>query len=166
MHRFSQFTIQRCAPCGARALGTGLVGEAPQKSKSFIHATGCGCSSCGGKPITERNLSSAKGAANRGVIFMGPNDVQVKGIPFPELSLDSTSSPVESERQTRKCNHGAILKVSCSPSTKLLSTRVGHGSFHESSSIQCLNWVLPSLLLLCWPVGGGGGGGASFSPCR
>jgi len=42
---------------------------------------------------------------------MGPNDVQVKGIPFPELSLDSTSSPVESERQKRKCNHGVIMRV-------------------------------------------------------
>ena len=30
--------------------------------------------------------------ANRGVVFMGPNDVEVKGIPFPELALDSTSS--------------------------------------------------------------------------
>ena len=67
--------------------------------------------SCGGKPIAERLLSSGKGAANRGVIFMGPNHVEVKGIPFPELSLDSTNSPVTSERQTRKCNHGAILKV-------------------------------------------------------
>lgn len=42
---------------------------------------------------------------------MGPNVVEVKGIPFPELALDSTSSPVESERQKRKCNHGVILKV-------------------------------------------------------
>ena len=48
----------------------------------------------------ERNLSSASNPTeNRGVIFMGPNDVEVKGIPFPTLELDSTSSPVESERQ-------------------------------------------------------------------
>jgi len=67
----------------------------------------------GGKPIMERNLSSATSpqSENRGVIFMGPNDVQVQSIPFPTLELDSTSSPVESERQKRSCPHGAILKV-------------------------------------------------------
>ena len=42
---------------------------------------------------------------------MGPNDVQVKDIPFPKLELDSTNSPVASERQKRKCEHGVILKV-------------------------------------------------------
>ena len=42
---------------------------------------------------------------------MGTNHVEVKGIPYPELALDSTGSPVESERQKRKCEHGAILKV-------------------------------------------------------
>lgn len=77
----------------------------------LAHNTGCGCSACGGKPILQRELSSAKGAANRGVIFMGPDHVEVQGIPFPQLALDSTSSPVESERQTRKCEHGVILKV-------------------------------------------------------
>lgn len=42
---------------------------------------------------------------------MGPNDVQVKDIPYPVLHLDSTSSPVVSERQQRDCQHGVILKV-------------------------------------------------------
>jgi glutathione-independent formaldehyde dehydrogenase len=42
---------------------------------------------------------------------MGPDHVEVQGIPYPKLELDSMSSPVESERQKRKCNHGAILKV-------------------------------------------------------
>ena len=42
---------------------------------------------------------------------MGPNHVEVQPIPFPKLELDSTSSPVASERQKRKCNHGVILKV-------------------------------------------------------
>jgi hypothetical protein len=75
------------------------------------------CNACGpggvaGKPISERNLSAAGASStNRGVIFMGPNDVEVKSIPFPKLELDSTTSPVESERQKRKCEHGAILKV-------------------------------------------------------
>jgi glutathione-independent formaldehyde dehydrogenase len=65
-----------------------------------------------GKPINERSLSAASAAStNRGVIFMGPNDVEVKSIPFPKLELDSTDSPVVSERQKRKCEHGAILKV-------------------------------------------------------
>ena len=45
------------------------------------------------------------------MIFMGPDHVEVQGIPYPKLELDSMSSPVESERQKRKCNHGAILKV-------------------------------------------------------
>ena len=36
---------------------------------------------------------------------------QVKDIPFPKLELDSTSSPVASERQKRKCDHGVIMKV-------------------------------------------------------
>ena len=42
---------------------------------------------------------------------MGPGEVQIKAIEFPKLELDSTSSPVVSERQKRKCEHGAILKV-------------------------------------------------------
>ncbi len=56
-----------------------------------------------------RNYSSSTG--NRGVIFMGANHVEVQDIPFPKLELDSTSSPVVSERQKRKCQHGVILKV-------------------------------------------------------
>jgi len=50
-------------------------------------------------------------AKNRGLMYMGPHDVQVKEIPYPTLSLDSTSSPVVSERQKRDCQHGVILKV-------------------------------------------------------
>jgi len=49
--------------------------------------------------------------ANRGLMYMGPGDVQVKDIPFPVLSLDSMTSPVESERQKRNCQHGVVLKV-------------------------------------------------------
>jgi len=44
-------------------------------------------------------------------MYMGPHNVQVKDIPYPKLSLDSTSSPVVSERQKRDCQHGVILKV-------------------------------------------------------
>jgi len=50
-------------------------------------------------------------STNRGLMYMGPGDVQVKDIPYPVLSLDSTESPVESERQKRECQHGVILKV-------------------------------------------------------
>ena len=69
------------------------------------HAWQCACTNCkaGGKPIAERNHSAASRAENRGVIFMGENHVEVQGIPFPKLELDSTSSPVVSERQQRKC---------------------------------------------------------------
>jgi hypothetical protein len=42
---------------------------------------------------------------------MGPSHVEVKPIDFPKLELDSRSSPVASERQKRKCEHGVILKV-------------------------------------------------------
>eukprot|EP01060_Flectonema_neradi_P009214 TRINITY_DN1658_c0_g1_i3.p1 TRINITY_DN1658_c0_g1~~TRINITY_DN1658_c0_g1_i3.p1 ORF type:complete len:490 (+),score=107.53 TRINITY_DN1658_c0_g1_i3:80-1471(+) len=75
------------------------------------HGSSCGCGKCGGMFISERHLSEGRRAGNRGVIFMGTNHVEVKGIPFPELALDSTNSPVVSERQKRKCEHGVILKV-------------------------------------------------------
>lgn len=42
---------------------------------------------------------------------MAPGEVEVKSIDFPKLELDSTTSPVISERQKRKCEHGVILKV-------------------------------------------------------
>lgn len=48
---------------------------------------------------------------NRGLMYMGPGKVEVKSIPYPMLALDSTTSPVESERQKRDCQHGVILKV-------------------------------------------------------
>ena len=35
----------------------------------------------------------------------------MKPIDFPKLELDSTKSPVASERQKRKCDHGVIMKV-------------------------------------------------------
>ena len=44
-------------------------------------------------------------------VYMSPGVVEVQPISFPKLELDSTSSPVVSERQKRKCEHGAILKV-------------------------------------------------------
>ena len=91
----------------AAAMTTGMN----QVGGFLTHNTGCGCASCGGKPISQRELSNAARAENRGVVFMGPNTVEVQGIPFPKLELDSSTSPVASERQTRKCEHGAILKV-------------------------------------------------------
>lgn len=85
-------------------------------SKTIAHAPSCACTACGtgklaGKPISPRGLLSAAGAVNRGVVYMGPSDVAVQAIEFPKLELDSTNSPVVSERQKRKCEHGAILKV-------------------------------------------------------
>eukprot|EP01063_Lacrimia_lanifica_P037537 TRINITY_DN772_c0_g1_i6.p1 TRINITY_DN772_c0_g1~~TRINITY_DN772_c0_g1_i6.p1 ORF type:complete len:503 (+),score=193.05 TRINITY_DN772_c0_g1_i6:59-1567(+) len=101
------------ARAGARSFSSTTVKEMGMKGYAKTHSSTCGCGKCaaGGKLIAERHLSETKRAANRGVIFMGPNHVEVKGIPFPELSLDSMSSPVASERQKRKCNHGVILKV-------------------------------------------------------
>jgi glutathione-independent formaldehyde dehydrogenase len=39
-------------------------------------------------------------ASNRGVVYMGPGNVEVQSIDFPKLELGS-----------RKCDHGAILKI-------------------------------------------------------
>jgi hypothetical protein len=41
-------------------------------------------------------------ATNHGVVYMAPGEVAVQPIEFPKLELDSTSSPVVSERQQRK----------------------------------------------------------------
>ncbi len=42
-------------------------------------------------PVSERSLSVASQArSNRGVVYMGPNEVKVKPIEFPKLELDST----------------------------------------------------------------------------
>jgi glutathione-independent formaldehyde dehydrogenase len=46
-------------------------------------------------------------ASNRGVIFMGPNKVEVQDIDFPKLEL----APGEFNPRLRKCDHGVILKV-------------------------------------------------------
>lgn len=54
---------------------------------------------------------ATKAKTHRGLVFMKPGEVQVKEIPYPVLALDSTSSPVVSERQKRDCQHGVILKV-------------------------------------------------------
>jgi glutathione-independent formaldehyde dehydrogenase len=39
-------------------------------------------------------------ASNRGVVYMGPGNVEIQSIDFPKLALGS-----------RKCEHGAILKI-------------------------------------------------------
>jgi len=41
---------------------------------------------------------------NRGVVYLGPNKVEVQTIDFPKL---------ECKEQKRKCDHGVILKVVC-----------------------------------------------------
>jgi glutathione-independent formaldehyde dehydrogenase len=56
-------------------------------------------------------MRSAMSTGNRGVVYMGPGEVKVLDIPFPKLELNSMDSPVASERQKRKCQHGVILKV-------------------------------------------------------
>jgi len=79
-------------------------------SMAIAHPSSCGCGRCGGKPVSAKAMATAN-KTNNGIVFMGPNHVENKPIPFPKLELDSTSSPVSSERQKRKCNHGVILKV-------------------------------------------------------
>src|SRR3954470_1048775 len=41
---------------------------------------------------------------NRGVVYLGPNKVEVQTIDFPKLEL---------KEQKRRCDHGVILKVVC-----------------------------------------------------
>merc|ERR1719247_3460114 len=45
--------------------------------------------------------------SNRGVMFMGPDQVEVQEIEFPKLEL----APGEFNPRLRKCNHGVVLKV-------------------------------------------------------
>ena len=73
----------------------------------LAHLPGCSCNSCGsiaGKKVSERQLQVAAtpSPTNRGVVYMEPGKVEVKPIEFPKLELDSTTSPVVSERQKRK----------------------------------------------------------------
>ena len=39
-------------------------------------------------------------ASNRGVVYMGPGEVEVQSIDFPKLALGN-----------RNCEHGVILKI-------------------------------------------------------
>ena len=43
-------------------------------------------------------------AGNRGVAYVGPGEVEIQAIDFPKLELPE---------QKRKCDHGVILKVTC-----------------------------------------------------
>ena len=105
--------VQKACSAGVRCISTS-GGKAPFAG-TIAHAPSCACTSCGtglaGRPIDHRQLVSAAGATNRGVVYMAPGDVAVQPIEFPKLELDSTNSPVVTERQKRKCEHGAILKV-------------------------------------------------------
>ena len=86
----------------------GVADPASSRRRGENCACGCRSSSTRGRVFSS---SAGNETGNRGVMFMGANDVQVKDIPFPKLELDSTNSPVVSERQKRKCEHGVILKV-------------------------------------------------------
>ena len=63
-------------------------------------------------------------------MYMKPGVVEVHDIDFPKLHLDSRSSPVPSERQYRKCEHGVILK------TVGLSKRIGRGPHVEAFCVR------------------------------
>mmetsp|Transcript_12552 Transcript_12552/g.17153 ORF Transcript_12552/g.17153 Transcript_12552/m.17153 type:complete len:470 (+) Transcript_12552:75-1484(+) len=103
--RSSRFAVG--AREGSLGLSTALhPGNCSCSTCKSAHGAMCACSSC--NFTVGRSYSTA---TNRGVIFMGPGEVEVKSIDFPKLELDSMSSPVVSERQKRKCNHGVILKV-------------------------------------------------------
>mmetsp|Transcript_42856 Transcript_42856/g.108419 ORF Transcript_42856/g.108419 Transcript_42856/m.108419 type:complete len:478 (-) Transcript_42856:1692-3125(-) len=113
--------LRRGSKLAAAARAWSLSGRAAPTcsvlSPSAPHDTSCRCTACHGaackcascNPTGARSYSSSTG--NRGVIYMGPNHVEVQSIDFPKLELDSTSSPVASERQKRKCEHGVILKI-------------------------------------------------------
>ena len=95
-------TAAACCKSSARCFSSG---HNKPFAGSVAHAPSCACTSCkgpGGRPISDRQLVSAAAATNRGVVYMAPGDVAVQPIEFPKLELDSTSSPVVSERQKRK----------------------------------------------------------------
>ncbi len=56
--------------------------------------------------VEEAKRAGVRYASNRGVVYMGPNKVEVQSIEYPKLEL---------AEQKRKCNHGVILKVSRAP---------------------------------------------------
>ena len=91
--------------------GVVLCGVADPVSSHRRHGENCACGCRSSSKGRAFSSSAGNETGNRGVMFMGANDVQVKDIPFPKLELDSTNSPVVSERQKRKCEHGVILKV-------------------------------------------------------
>ncbi|XRB16682.1 glutathione-independent formaldehyde dehydrogenase [Pseudoscourfieldia marina] len=116
-----------CTSCCAgngnprRGISTAAAADvlsAPRRSRSRAvghgHGLSCPCDSCAetnSRVSSKRGISSAADSGNRGVVFMAAGEVEVKPIDFPKLELDSMSSPVPSERQKRKCEHGVILKV-------------------------------------------------------
>jgi len=56
-------------------------------------------------PVTQAARHMSGG--NRGVVYMGPDKVEIQDTPFPELSLAAG----EFNPRLRKCEHGVILKV-------------------------------------------------------
>ena len=100
------------ASAGCVAAGARLFSGGSKKSGGIAHIPGCGCNACGsitGKSMSERQLQSAAtpSPTNHGVVYMEPGKVEIKPIGFPKLELDSTSSPVVSERQKRKVTRGS-----------------------------------------------------------
>ena len=95
--------------CGAIPATTSSCGYVPDTMPSGVrpHGANCGCG-CRDASTNGRGFSSSSsaGSENRGVVFMGPNDVQVKDIPFPKLELDSTNSPVVSNGKRGSANTG------------------------------------------------------------
>eukprot|EP01097_Dermamoeba_algensis_P010752 TRINITY_DN8035_c0_g1_i1.p1 TRINITY_DN8035_c0_g1~~TRINITY_DN8035_c0_g1_i1.p1 ORF type:complete len:445 (-),score=101.27 TRINITY_DN8035_c0_g1_i1:114-1424(-) len=79
--------------------------------KGFSHLTrssphqsgaGCGCPHNSSHSHAVRNNSSNKSLSNRGIVYVKPQHVEVRDLPFPKLELPE---------QNRKCDHGVILKV-------------------------------------------------------
>eukprot|EP00051_Salpingoeca_urceolata_P027477 m.481629 g.481629 ORF g.481629 m.481629 type:complete len:446 (+) comp22255_c0_seq1:105-1442(+) len=84
----------------SRAFGRSLVASAVRGSALRASARACAIAP---SSIVARRWASD----NRGVVYMGPGEVEVQDIDFPKLEL----APGEFNPRLRKCEHGVILKV-------------------------------------------------------
>jgi len=54
--------------------------------------------------VARAGIGATRAASNRGVVYLGPWQVEVQPLPYPKLEVDFPDGP-------RACHHGAILRV-------------------------------------------------------
>ena len=107
--------------CGAIPATTSSCGYVPDAMPSGVrpHGANCGCG-CRDASTNGRGFSSSSsaGSENRGVVFMGPNDVQGEGYPVPKTRarLDQLSGGVRTAKEevrTRGLNFKVVTTNIC-----------------------------------------------------